>query len=335
MRAESVSARLNRLSLERCVPISAQLELTRRCPLRCRHCYLPAGGSEGELTTAEWKGVLRQLSRLGTLSVVFTGGEPLLRPDLPELCAHATALGFEIRIFTSGQGLTSALTAALAKSNISGFELSLYGREKAHDAVTRRPGSARRTLAAARLLKKAGLRVKLKTPLMKTTAPELPYLRRLARGKGYGFALDPVLTPPLDGRRGAAPVAARLLPALLAADLTAAENPCGAPDPDSPPCGAGRNTLAVSSRGELLPCLQLPVPLGDARRGLASLWKSSTWLKRWRRVKTSDSPECRACPHLAWCSRCPGAALQLAGDIFSPYPAACALARAAHKCYRP
>ena len=124
------SARLNAVTLKKNIPVSVTAELTRRCPLSCRHCYLPEtrGRAEPahEISTAQWKNIFKKLSGAGALYLTFTGGEPLLRPDLPELCRFAKELRFDVRVFSTGLGLTPALARELAAAGISGFEISFY-----------------------------------------------------------------------------------------------------------------------------------------------------------------------------------------------------------------
>jgi len=342
MPAESVSARLNRLTLLENIPLGAQLELTYSCPRRCLHCYLPQTRGRGparparELSAAEWESVIRELRDLGGLFLTLTGGEPLLRKDLPRLARYATKLGFEIRIFTSGAGLTGGLIKKLRGTNVSRFELSFYGRPAVHDAITGVKGSCVRTLAAAKALKKAGFKVKLKSPLMRATAGELKYIIRLAARNGFERSFDPVLTLASDGE--ASNRARRLPDRELAAILEdreinpPAENPCAMPAADSPVCGAGRNTVSINPYGDVFPCLQLGAKLGNVRRRrLAYIWKNSPWLKKWRKVTMADIKECRNCADLDFCSRCPGVSLQEAGDICKPYKTACVIAKAVRK----
>ena len=186
---DSPSARLNSLTLAGNIPVAATLELTRRCPLSCLHCYLPETRGRvragAELTTAQWKSIISQLAGAGALYLVFTGGEPLLRPDLAELCRFATDLTLAVRIYSTGLGLTPAQAEEFKKAGVSAFELSLYGGPSAHDAITGVKGSFKRSLAAARLLKKAGLKVKLKTPLMKDNFLQAGRLRALAAREGF------------------------------------------------------------------------------------------------------------------------------------------------------
>lgn len=332
------SARLNALTLEKNVPVSVTAELTRRCPLSCRHCYLPETRGRArpgdELTTSQWGAVLRGLARAGGLYLVFTGGEPLLRPDLPELVRLAAGLRFDVRVFSTGLGLTPALAAELKAAGVSAFEISFYGAvPAAHDAVTGLKGSFRRSLAAARLLKANGVRVKMKVPLMTLNRGQVPRLKALAAREGFGVSFDPVIAPGNDGGRAALRYrlsGGRLADAVgrISAGEDIPSRTAAAPAAPYFICGAGRNVCAVGPDGSLYPCLQLPVRLGDLRReSFGRIWRDSAWLRRWRRAGLSDLAKCRDCALLEHCSRCPGISLLEEGDVHAPNRAACALAR--------
>ncbi len=329
------SGRLNALSLERNIPVSVTIELTRRCRLSCLHCYLPETRGRAapgpELDTAGWERILGELARAGGLYLVFTGGEPLLRPDLPRLCRRAKKLNFDVRIFSSGIGMTGALAAEFRDAGVSGFELSLYGAAEVHDGITGRRGSCAETLRAAGLLAGAGVRVKLKVPLMRQNSGQTAFLRRLAAREGYAIGFDPVIAPANDGYRAGPDL--RLAGAALAETL--AEIPGGeggavteGPAPDFV-CGAGRNVCALDPAGNLYPCLQLPVRLGSLASGsFSELWSRQAWLKKWRRAGVNDIGACTACPDRDYCSFCPGISLLEEGNPLVPNRPACELARA-------
>ncbi|MBI5744313.1 MAG: radical SAM protein [Elusimicrobia bacterium] len=339
------SARLNLLTLERSIPVSITIELTRRCPLSCRHCYLPETRGRArpgrELDTACWKKILDQLAAAGGLYLVFTGGEPLLRPDLAELCAYAVRRRFGVRVFSSGHGLTPELARQLKAAGVAGFEISFYGGARFHDGVTGKAGSYAASLSAAQLLKKTGIPVRMKVPLMKGNIRSAARLRAMARREVFSIAFDPVITAANDG--GVAALALRLSRTqlaravkLLAAGEAAPYTASSAPVEASPRydflCGAGRNICAIAPDGTLYPCLQLPVKLGNlSRRGFGAIWRSAPWLKRWRKAGQEDVKACAACPDAAYCSRCPGVSLVEEGDVFAPNKPACALAAAYRK----
>jgi len=333
------SARLNALTLGRNIPVSVTVELTRRCPLTCLHCYLPetrGRASAGrELDTAQWTAILRQLARAGALYLVFTGGEPLLRPDLPELCAIAKKLCFDVRVFSTGLGMTAGLAARLCNAGVSAFEISFYGRPAIHDKITGRKGSFCGSLEAARALKKAGIKVKVKTPLMKNNAAQAPWLVKLAKKEGLGIGFDPVIAPANDGGNSA--LALRLSGPRLAKYVkfvsgSTPPSPALSSAVASPPsfdflCGAGRNVCAVSPDGGLYPCLQFPKQLGNlTEKNFREIWKNHRWLKKWRSYGLKDLPGCAGCDKLEFCSRCPGVSLLEEGDCLAPNRAACEMA---------
>jgi radical SAM protein with 4Fe4S-binding SPASM domain len=338
--SETPSARLNSLTLARNIPVAATLELTRRCPLSCLHCYLPEtrGRAEAgrELSTGQWKNIIKQLAGSGALYLVFTGGEPLLRADLPELCRFAKGLNLDVRVYSTGLGLTPAKAGEFAQAGVSAFELSFYGRPATHDAITGVEGSFRRSLASARLLKKAGLKVKLKTPLMKMNFAQAGWLKSLAEREGFKLSFDAVITSANDGNRsalsqrltgqGLAQAVKLLGPAITSGqDLSAAAD--RAPLAGDVLCGAGRNVCAVGAEGELYPCLQLQVKLGDlSRRKFTGIWRNSAWLKKWRSAGFKDLKGCAGCADMDVCSRCPGVSYLEAGDVFAPNKPACGMA---------
>lgn len=341
---QTPSARLNDITLARNIPVFVTIELTRRCPLSCRHCYLPETRGRAkpgrELGTVQWKKVISSLARAGGLYLVFTGGEPLLRADLPELCAYASARGFSVRVFSTGLPLDAVMAGRLAAAGLAAFEISFYGPPAAHDKVTGLRGSFERSLAAARLLKRTGVAVRMKTPLMRGNLRWAGWLRELAGREGFSISFDPVLAPANDG--DGAPLRLRLPAAGLAAALRL-DPPSRRRVQSVPPsagadlvCGAGRNVCSVAPDGTLSPCLQLPVKLGSlAARPFGKIWKGSAWLKKWRRTGAGDLPVCSGCKDKDFCARCPGISLLERGDVLAPNSQACAMAAAMRRLHGP
>src|SRR5580692_11211534 len=95
-------------------------EMTYRCPLHCPYCSNPTRypSRQTELTTEEWKRVIDEASELGVLHVLFSGGEPLLRSDLPDLVIHARAAGLYTNLITSAVGLTRARAEVLKAAGL-------------------------------------------------------------------------------------------------------------------------------------------------------------------------------------------------------------------------
>ena len=95
-------------------PIVVHLELTRRCALRCKHCYINAPTPrKGELSTEEWKGLLRQLRDLQTLSVYITGGDPRKHEGCTEIIQYASDIGLSCNLLINGIGLTKEFVRSI------------------------------------------------------------------------------------------------------------------------------------------------------------------------------------------------------------------------------
>jgi len=86
-------------------PLWLLAEITYRCPLHCVFCYNPLNyaANKKELSTEQWKDVLRQARKLGAAQLGFSGGEPLVRDDLEELIGEAHQLGYYTNLITSGR----------------------------------------------------------------------------------------------------------------------------------------------------------------------------------------------------------------------------------------
>lgn len=124
------------------------VELTERCNNACIHCYinLPAGDARAarrELTAAQWHDILRQAADLGALSVRFTGGEPLLRPDFPDIYLSARKLGLKVTLFTNARLVTPEIADLLARvPPLKPIEITVYGMHpESYDAVAAAPGA--------------------------------------------------------------------------------------------------------------------------------------------------------------------------------------------------
>jgi radical SAM protein with 4Fe4S-binding SPASM domain len=124
------------------------IELTERCNNNCLHCYInlpldDLNALNNELTTDQWKDILKQAADLGALSVRFTGGEPLLRNDFEDLYLYTRRLGMKVIIFTNARLITKDLANLFTKiPPLKKIEISAYGMHpKTYVSVVRVPGA--------------------------------------------------------------------------------------------------------------------------------------------------------------------------------------------------
>lgn len=114
------------------MPMWLTCELTYRCPLNCPWCNNPLDFDKykNELTTGEWKRVLREGRAMGSLQLGLTGGEPTLRDDLEELVAYAEELGYYTNLITSGMGLTKERLKEMKKLGLKQVQLSIQSSNR-------------------------------------------------------------------------------------------------------------------------------------------------------------------------------------------------------------
>jgi 12,18-didecarboxysiroheme deacetylase len=148
---------------------------TRACNLKCIHCYAQAdgGAAPGELTTEEALAVIDDLAGFGAPVVLFSGGEPLVRPDIFDLAAYAVDQGMRAVFSTNGTLITRDVARRLADLGLSYVGISLDGLEQTHDKFRQVPGSFRRALRAVDNCQEAGLKVGLRFTIFKHNAPEI------------------------------------------------------------------------------------------------------------------------------------------------------------------
>lgn len=174
-------------------PFLVLFELTRACELACRHCRAEAKRERDadELSTHEVATVLDDLGALGAPRpiVVFTGGDPLMRPDLFELVRHGVAAQLAVSVAPAGTPrATPDALRELRQAGVATVSFSLDGASaRTHDDFRQTQGSFNWTVAACTEARRAGLRLQLNTTVTADTVHELPEMLHLARRLEVGL----------------------------------------------------------------------------------------------------------------------------------------------------
>jgi len=137
---------------------------TRRCNLSCMHCYADSHDRDypGELTTEEGKRLLDDVAAFGSPTMIFSGGEPLIRPDIFELAAYARDVGLRCVLSTNGTLITEDVARRIHDAGFSYVGISLDGIGEVHDKVRGRKGAYDEALVGLRRCRDAGTRVGLR-----------------------------------------------------------------------------------------------------------------------------------------------------------------------------
>jgi 12,18-didecarboxysiroheme deacetylase len=152
--------------------------ITRACNLNCIHCYARAVDQthENELTYDQGLAVIDDLADFGAPVILFSGGEPLMRPDLTELAGYAVSKGMRAVISTNGTLITREKADELKKIGLSYVGVSIDGMEPVNDRFRGKKGAFRDAMAGIKNCQEKGLKVGLRFTMNRMNRDEIPYI---------------------------------------------------------------------------------------------------------------------------------------------------------------
>lgn len=326
-------------------PYLVALNLTRRCNLKCAHCYLDAGmrddGGPEELSTDEVKDLLDDIAASGDgVMVVLTGGEPLLRRDIEELARHATECGLMVVVGTNGILLDDDRVARLVDAGVMGVGISLDSlNPDYHDEFRGAPGAWRRTMAGIDACRRTGLALQLHFSVTDDNADELDEMISFARSvdalvlnvfflvcTGRGEKVTNISPDTYEA------VLRRVTQAAHDIDDLMVRAKC-APhfkrmaielDPEWPitlahgydagGCLAGTRYCRVTPEGDVTACPYIGVPVGSIRQqAFAEIWRGAPMFRALREPRLEG--RCGACEYRVLCGGCRARPLARDGNL--------------------
>jgi radical SAM protein with 4Fe4S-binding SPASM domain len=323
------------------VPMTGGIALTHRCNLKCIHCY--AGPGQGvsqkrEPSTERWLSLIDEIVEAGCLFLLLTGGDPMVRPDFARIYRHAKESGMLVTVFTNGTLIDQAILDLFDELPPHVVEISIYGATAAtHDEITTVGGSFARMIDAVEKLLDRGIRLRLKSILMKPNRDEFDKIRSLVEDRyGLEFRMDAAIMPRLDGDM--MPLELRVDPQ-VAVDLEMAspdqfekwtkvqqQSRTLIPRQKLYTCGAGVIGFHIDADARLLPCLlTTDVSYDLSEHSFAEGWKHLVETMQGQLAKREL--ECHACPDSVMCGWCPSYALLENGDANSKPEYLCELGR--------
>jgi radical SAM protein len=169
-------------------PMLVIWEVSQACDLACVHCRASAqpGRHAQELTTAEGFRLLEEIRSFGNPMMVFTGGDPLKRPDLFDLISRSVELGLRTNVSPSATPLlTEDAIREFQRRGVARMAISLDGANAgSHDAFRGVPGTFDRAMLALRLAQQIGLETQLQTTVTRRNLAELPQIADLVAAVG-------------------------------------------------------------------------------------------------------------------------------------------------------
>lgn len=177
--------------------------LTRSCTLKCLHCYNDSQDRafEGELTAMEAASLIDGLSAFGVPAIVFSGGDPLMRPDIFSLAGYAGSKGIRTVLSTNGVLIDKAAARRVKEAGFSYAGVSIDGGEETNDRLRGSKGGFRKALDGIRRLKDLGIPTGIRLTLSRSNIGELPFIFGLIENEGLERAYFAHLV--YSGRGGA------------------------------------------------------------------------------------------------------------------------------------
>ena len=326
-------------------PVNATLELTLRCNLHCKMCMFRHHSREDarlaaeELTAAQWADLARQLWEAGTLNLLITGGEPLLRKDFCEIYSSIYRLGFLVTLYTNATLVTDAVMETLRQYPPHRIGITLYGASnQTYQTLCGCPDGFDRALAGARALATLPSALEFRSTVVQDNCNDLEAIEALVKQE-FNLPVTHATTVFQGVRGGCMPVAeCRLSPEQTVAlttnrildrvrELLPPEQQnqvqlrLADPQPECAAkaqrytvlgCTGGMDNVTVTWDGKLLGCQMLGCFATDAvKLGFAKAWEEWPYTVRLPQVNA----DCAACPHAAFCQVCPGVRMAECGNL--------------------
>ena len=306
--------------------------MTRRCNLRCQHCYRDsgpeAGSPDSELSTEEGRVLLEDLAREDFFLVIFSGGEPLLREDLEELISYAEKLGLRPVLGTNAVELSRERIRSLARVGLKGMAVSLDSASPSgHDSFRGVEGCWQQAVDSAAQAVEEGIPVQINATISRQNRAEVDEMIELAReigarsfhpfflvptGRGvdieedalrpdeYQEMIEYVLEKEKEVDLQIKPTCApQFMVQAEKMDISLHYNRG---------CLAGLSYCCILPEGEVHVCPYLPVSAGSIReKSFSEIWRESKVFERLRDFSLYEG-ECGECGYVDICGGCRGRA---------------------------
>lgn len=302
--------------------------LTRRCNLKCQHCYRDAGPKAGsineELSTEQGKKLLENLKAEGFNMVILSGGEPLLRADLGDLVSYAASLKLYPVLGTNAVNLTEDKICELKEAGLKGMGISIDSSEAdMHDEFRGVEGSWEQAVTAARRVVNHDMPVQINATISRNNSDDIDGMIQLAENIGARSFHPFFLVPTGRGKEMEESALKpeeyqRMIEYILdKSERTDVEiKPTCAPQfmvqadkmdlnlRYSRGCMAGVSYCCVLPEGEVHICPYLPVSLGNVKeKSFAEIWRENEKLKSLRDYSSYEG-KCGQCEHVDICGGC-------------------------------
>ena len=323
------------------IPYAVSWNITSRCNLSCDHCYLDAGGresgGEAELSTEQALKLIGQIAEVNSGAVlILTGGEPMARPDLYDLCREASSKGLMVALGTNGTMLTKQKAEKLKEAGVTGVGISIDSlKPERHDSFRGLKGALKSSMDGLLAAKEAGIGIQVQTTPTKDNLDEIPLIAEWAHRMGArvfnlfflvctgrGETMTDITPDEYERVLKWAADEKDSFPGMMIRPKCAPhfKRILHQENPDNhllktyiAACRAGSQYCRVTPEGKVTPCPYMDNEAGVVTEtNFGDIWRESEVLSRYR---TADyNGKCGLCRYRLLCGGCRARALATTGD---------------------
>jgi radical SAM protein with 4Fe4S-binding SPASM domain len=322
-------------------PSLVSWNLTKKCNLRCPHCYMEAGPrDEAELTTDECLSLIDEMKALGTEMLILTGGEPLLRRDIYDLARYASDRGMWVVMGTNGVLVNDHVARKMVECGVKGVGISIDSVDPdKHNSFRGGPDAWKYSVRALEVCRKHGLEVLVQATVMAMNYDEVPALLDFARAQGaWSFNLYFLVQTGRGQQMNDLSAAqtqamlARLVevqddyrPMLVrskcAPQFKQIAHAMGRGGLESGGCMAGTEYCRIAPNGDVTPCPYMTLVAGNVRQqSFTEIWRTAPVFEDLRDLGRLKG-RCGDCEFNALCGGCRCRAYAATGDPLAEDPA--------------
>lgn len=332
-----IKAMLCRQAAKKKLPVSGSFELTPRCSLNCKMCYIRMSAAEmkalgRERTVQEWLDLAQQAKDAGLVFLLLTGGEPLVYPEFKTLYRELSKMGLSIDINTNATLIDAEMVEFFREAPPAKFNITLYGTGcDSYERLCGDGSAYKKVVRAIDMLTKAGMLVSLNATITPENVSDTEEIARFAKERGLNLKLTSLVVPPY--RRGKVEAPHRLSAKHAGeaaakghfiyfdedairqklASLASGAAPfsllddCAIVDETGTRCLAGNSQFWITWNGEMYPCCMMPwVTSHPFEAGFVPAWeqivrKTAALPQSPHCTKCSLSPICPSCAALQFC----------------------------------
>lgn len=332
------------VSAKKHIPVSGTFELTPMCNMKCEMCYVRMSKEDVKKsgrhlrTKEEWVSLAQEAKEKGMLFLLLTGGEPFLYPEFKELYRELSSMGFVISMNTNATMIDETVVEYLKENPPFRVNITLYGAsDQTYDRLCHNPHGYTQVTKAIRLLKEAGIMVKLNCSVTPYNIEDLPKIVQFAKEQELMLQASSYMFPPLRRNDRMIGVNQRFTPeaaAKAAIEIVRLQNgeaafseyikhlefslggmeteECMNVTGDKILCSAGRCAFWITWDGRMLPCGMMTLPITEPfRDGFENAWNGMM-----KKIDPIYLPaKCSACENKELCHSCAAVVLTETGTF--------------------